>query len=82
VRTTIQLDDAVFRVYKQRAAERGTTLAREIEDALRAALLRPPAEDPEPFELVTIDGGSPRPGVDFTSNVALLDLVDGDAPRG
>ena len=33
MRTTIRLDDEVFRAYKQRAADRGTTLAQEIEDA-------------------------------------------------
>jgi plasmid stability protein len=37
VRTTIELDDEVFRAFKRRAAERGMSLAHEIEEALRAA---------------------------------------------
>jgi hypothetical protein len=81
VRTTIALDDAVFRAYKRRAAERGTTLAREIEDTLRTALLRQDEDDGEPFELITVDGGPPRSEIDYTSNVGLLDLVDNDSPH-
>ena len=38
VRTTIKLDDELFRAYKQRAAARGTTFAQEVEEALRADL--------------------------------------------
>jgi plasmid stability protein len=82
MRTTIALDDTVFRAYKLRAAERGTTFAKEVEDTLRAALASHSADDAAPFELVTVDGGSPRPGVDYTSNANLLDLVDGEALRG
>jgi hypothetical protein len=82
MRTTIALADAVFRAYKQRAAQRGTTFAKEVEDTLRAALLREGDADLESFVLVTVDGGSPRAGVDFTSNIELLDLVDGEPSRG
>ena len=38
MRTTIKLSDDVFRAYKERAAARGTTFAREIEETLRADL--------------------------------------------
>lgn len=77
------LDDVVLRAYKRRAADRGTTLASEIEDTLRAALLQRSAERiSEPFELVTVDGESARPGLDYTSNVELLDTVDREAPPG
>lgn len=73
------LDDAVFSAYKRQAAETGTTFAKQVEDTLRAALLRLPDRDAEPFRLITVDGGPPR-AIDFKSNSGLLDLVDGELP--
>lgn len=76
VRTTINLDDEVFRAYKTRAAQRGTTLAREVEDVLRSDLHRHDASDPtEPFAFPVVDGEL-LPGVDYTSNAALAELME------
>jgi len=78
VRTTIRLDDEVFRAFKQRAAERGTSLAREIEDALRADLAdRARVAAHEPYRVRTFRGERVVPGVDINSNVLLADLLDG-----
>jgi len=77
VRTTIQLDDEVFRVFKQRAAQRGTSLAREIEQALRSEIAdRAEAAQSEPYEVPTFRGAAPVPGVDLNSNAALADILD------
>jgi plasmid stability protein len=77
MRTTITLDDGVFRAYKQRAAERGTSLAREIEEALRAELAATVlATEAQPYEVPTFHGRAPVPGVDLNSNSALADLLD------
>ena len=77
VRTTIKLDDEVFRAYKQRAAARGTTLAREIEDALRADLHGRGATSVEPpFETVVFDGEDSPALVDINENRALGELLD------
>jgi hypothetical protein len=77
VRTTIQLDDEVFRVFKQRAAERGTTLANEIEEALRSELTaRVEVARSEPYKVLTFRGAAPVPGVDLNSNAALADILD------
>jgi len=78
VRTTIKLDDEVFRAYKQRAAARGTTFAQEVEDALRADLQsrRTTAEAEEPFEVLVFDGDSSRALVDINDHRALQNLMD------
>jgi plasmid stability protein len=77
MRTTIQLDDEVFRAFKRRAAEQGTTLAHEIEEALRAELAaRNDATSSEPYRVPTFRGTAPVPGVDLNSNAALADLLE------
>jgi plasmid stability protein len=82
MRTTIRLDDDVFRAYKQRAAERGTTLAQEIEDALRADLhsRRDLVSEPR-FETLVFEGDSSPALVDINDNEALQELMD-DEERG
>lgn len=78
MRTTIQLDDDVFRAFKARAAQRGTSLAREIEQALRADLVaRAAAAEAPPYRVRTVRGTAPVPGVDLNSHAALDDLLDG-----
>jgi plasmid stability protein len=77
VRTTIQLDDEVFRAFKQRAAERGTSLAHEIEEALRSELAAcAEAAKSERYQVPTFRGMAPVPGVDLNSNAALADILD------
>jgi plasmid stability protein len=79
VRTTIQIDDEVFRAFKQRAAEHGTSLAHEIETALRAELAaRVETTRSKPYRVPTFHGVAPVPGVDLNSNAALADLLDHD----
>jgi plasmid stability protein len=77
MRTTIRLDDEVFRAYKQRAADRGTTLAQEIEDALRADLhsRRDLASEPQ-FETLVFDGDSSPALIDINDNEVLHELMD------
>jgi hypothetical protein len=83
-RTTIKLPDDVFKAYKQRAADRGTTLAQEVEDALRADLqARRETAEQEPFVIEVFDGGDGGALIDINSNQALQDLMDEeDRARG
>lgn len=68
--------------YKRGAAERGTTFSKEVERALRVELLRDRREAHRPFRLITAGAGCrPIAGVDYTSNAALLDLVDAGDPQ-
>ena len=77
MRTTLDLDDALMRAIKRRAAETGRTLTSLVETALRE-LLRRETGPREPFELCwpVVDGG-PLPGVDLTDRDALLDRMEG-----
>lgn len=76
MRTTIRIDDEVFRAYKRRAADHGTTFAAEVEAALRAGLAEPSARDhePEPFVFPVVHG-EPPVGVDINSNAALREFL-------
>jgi hypothetical protein len=82
MRTTLQIDEQLFRAAKKAAAESGRTFTALVEDALRQALsTRKPPETGEPFQLPSLDMGETMPGVDFDNNAALLDLMEsGDAP--
>jgi plasmid stability protein len=75
VRTTIKLDDEVLRAYKRRAAERGTTFAQEVEDALRADL-HARRESTEPFETLVFHGDGSRALIDVNDNRALQEMMD------
>lgn len=77
VRTTIRLDDDLLAAAKRQAAERRTTLAKLIEDALRVELSRGQAEPAEPVELRTFGAGGLRPGASLDESAALRDLMDG-----
>jgi hypothetical protein len=76
VRTTIRIDDALYRSVKAKAATTGRTVGEVIEDALRSDL-RPrarAASDATP--LPTFGGSGVMPGVDLTSNTDLRALMD------
>lgn len=77
MRTTIRLDDNLFREAKAVAAASGRTLTELIEDALREALARrhrSPAQ--RRVVLRTFKGNGLQPGVDLGDSAALLQLMD------
>jgi hypothetical protein len=82
VRTTITIDGELFRVFKVRAAQLGTTFSHEVEEALREKadrLKSTPVDDP--FVLITAgEGSEPVAGIDYSRNAALLDLADEGEP--
>ena len=83
MRTTIRLPEDLLAEAKKLAAERGTTLTRLVEEALRESLARAREgeECPEEFSLTTGGGTGVRPGVDLDDSASLLDLMEGgDAP--
>jgi hypothetical protein len=81
VRTTIRIDDALYRRVKEHAARSGRSVGEVIEDALRAALQprRSPAPEAPP-DLPIYGGSGTMPGVDIADNAALRDLMDEDEP--
>lgn len=78
VKTTVDLDDALLRLAKQRAAEAGVPLRAFIEDALRARLA-PRPEGPQRFTLdLPVIAGTAPPAVDVADRDALYDLMERD----
>jgi hypothetical protein len=76
VRTTVSIDDALLAAAKRTARQRGVTLGRLVEDALRRALNEPVGADAP--ELPVFEGGTgPRPGVPLRSNRGLLEFLEG-----
>jgi hypothetical protein len=76
MRTTVTIDDEVFRTAKRRAADEGRTLSDLITEALRARLAQRPGKDQKPYEPVTFGEGGPLPGIDITNNAAVRDAMD------
>jgi hypothetical protein len=80
MRTTIAVDDNVLAEAKRRARERGLSLGAFVEDALRAMLTRTQPVD-RPAIPVFRGGTGARPGVDVTSNRAVLEALDDGRDR-
>lgn len=81
MRTTIRLDDDLFRRVKRLAAETGRTLTDVIEDALRQTLARSSGPRTR-VSLPTFGGGRLAPGVDLDHNTAVRDVMDADVSEG
>jgi hypothetical protein len=79
MRTTIRMDDELYRRVKARAAAEGRPVAEVISDAVRMALARQPAAESLPA-LPTYGGSGVLPGVDLSSNASLREVMDADAP--
>ena len=78
MRTTLDLDDAVLRAAKQRAAAEDLTLTRVIEDALREFLRQPRRRSRTRFRLrLLTKGGRPVRGVDLADRDALYERMEG-----
>ena len=81
MRTTVRLDDELYRQAKVVAARSGRTVAEVIEDALRASLSRADAGPRTAIPpLPTFGVRGPLPGVDVTSNAGMLEAMDAEVP--
>ena len=76
MRTTIRIDDDLYRRAKARAAETGRSVGELIEDAVRASLQPRPLPAEELPDLPVFGGSGVVAGVDLTSNAALRDAMD------
>ena len=74
MKTTLNLDDELLREAKKHAADRGTTLTRFVEEALRGALDEEPPSEPYVFDFPTHHGGPFL--VDPADRDAVYDLLD------
>jgi plasmid stability protein len=76
MRTTIRIDDELYREVKQRAARSGRTIAAVLEDAVRRGLA-PAARRPAGRYVIRPTGsGGLRPGLDLSSNAAVAEATD------
>ena len=73
MRTTIRLDDMLFKQVKRYALEHDTTFTAVVEEALKDKITETTRK---PFKLVTCPGKE-QPGVNISDNAALRDLMDG-----
>lgn len=76
MRTTIDLDDQLFRQLKQDAARRGTTLREVVHDYIRAGRIRKENAKKYKFRWKT-ERGQIQPGVRLDDRDSLFDLMDG-----
>ena len=76
MRTTIDINDVLFRAAKRHAAEHGTTLRDVVEAALRQHLGKGKASARYTLQWQS-ESGRLQPGVDLTDRDALFDLMDG-----
>ena len=78
MRTTITIDDEVYRSAKALAARSARSVSELIEDAVRAALRTSdlPADELPP--LPTFGRGGTRPGIDLADRSSLADALDAE----
>ena len=78
MRTTISISDELLAAAKRRASERGQTLGSFVDGALQRELNDTPPARAAPPVPVFRGGTGPRPGIDLSSNRALLEALDDD----
>ena len=77
MRVTIRLEEQLLREARKRARDSGRTLSAVIEDALREAFARDPADAAKNrISLLTV-AGRLQPGVNLDDSAALPDLMEG-----
>ena len=77
VRTTIRIDDALYRQAKTQAARTGRTVSEVIEDAVRKSLgSRSDRQHRRRTKLPVSGGSGLMPGVDIADSRGLRDLMD------
>ena len=83
MRTTLALDDDLYREAKKAAVDSGTTVTALIEAALRESLRRrhAGASRRKRSRLPTFRGRGLMPGVDLDDSASLLDLMEVRHPR-
>jgi predicted transcriptional regulator len=76
VRTTINIDDDLYRAVKEAAARSGRTVAAVFEDAVRRGLAAPESRVAADYRVRAMGNGGLRPGIDLTSNAALAEVME------
>jgi len=77
MRTTIRIDDEVYRRVKQVADRSDRTIGQVIEDAIQVAF-RPTRNEMSIADLPVFGGSGVMPGIDLTSNRSIVAAMDED----
>ena len=77
MRTTIDLDDRLYRELKQEAAKRGLKFRELVHEYLRRARAVPAKQPRYRFRWKTDPPGRIQPGVRLNDRESLFDLMDG-----
>lgn len=77
MRTTVDLDDPLFRDLKRQAAERGVSLRELVNELLRRGLEVPRRRPKYRFRWKVDPRGTIQPGVRLNDRESLFDLMDG-----
>lgn len=76
MRTTIRIDDDLYRKVKEKAARSGRTVAAVLEDAVRRGLEPPQRRGVRGYKIRPTGRGGLRAGVDLSSNAATAETLD------
>jgi predicted DNA-binding protein len=80
VRTTIRIDDELYRKVKAMAARSGRTVTAVLEDAIRRGLVPSEQLAARRYAVRPMGSGGLRPGLDLSSNVAIAEAMEQGAP--
>lgn len=76
MRTTIRIDDELYREVKTLAARSGRTVAAVLEDAVRRGLSSAKQRGRGRYAVRTTGRGGLRPGVDLSSNATVAEAME------
>jgi Arc/MetJ family transcription regulator len=76
MRTTIRIDDALYREVKQRAAAAGRPVSAVLEDAVRSGLRGSERPARGRYRVRPSGSGGLRPGVDLDHGAELREVLD------
>jgi hypothetical protein len=76
MRTTVRIDDELYRALKATAARTGRSVGEVMEDALRVFLARPTDSGTTLTPLPEWTGSGVQPGVDPSANAAVRSTMD------
>lgn len=80
MRTTVTVDDAVYRQFKMIAARMGTSVGSVIEEAMRTFLIARESGERADLSLPTMRSGGLQPGVDLDDMSSVYARLDDGRP--
>jgi hypothetical protein len=76
MRTTLNIEDSLYRLAKSTAAQRGCSVTSLIEESLRVALQSAPLSEQLPPLFVSRQASGLVADIDLSDNSAVRDLLD------